>query len=187
MRTLSARKEIILSAGVIGTPHILLSSGVGDADELSVLGITPTVHLPDVGKNLRDQVSMRLTWTVNDTQMVENVYWRNETLREGLWRSGSRIGPDFCLTPPANHLGYFRLGNGLMEEESCSGNQTGHYELIFSVGFTQATIIMPTNSHNQGGLGNVPVPATGNYFSVIVNVLCPRSRTLPSLSPPEFC
>ncbi|PBK65509.1 alcohol oxidase [Armillaria solidipes] len=173
MHVLSAVKEIILSAGVIGTPHILLNSGVGNADELSVLGITPTVHLPDVGKNLRDQVSMRLTWTVNDTQMVENVYWRNDTLQEDAlaeWQS-NRTG--FLANPPANHLGYFRLGDGLMEKESCSGNRTGHYELIFS-----------------GGFGNAPVPDSGNYFSVMVNILCPRSNgsvtvnSTDPLSPP---
>ncbi len=148
MQILSAGKEIILSAGVIGTPHILLSSGVGDADELSVLGITPTVDLPDVGKNLRDQISMRLTWNVSDTQMVENVYWRNETLQEDAmteWQS-NRTG--FLSNPPANHVGYLRLGNGPMGEESCSGNQTGHYELIISVSFTQSTAIMSTNRYN---------------------------------------
>ncbi len=104
MHTLSARKEIILSAGVIGTPHILLNSGVGNADELSVLGITPMLHLPDVGKNLRDQVSMRLTWNVNDTQMVENVYWRNKTLQEDAlaeWQS-NRTG--FLANPPSKTI-----------------------------------------------------------------------------------
>ncbi|KAK0196139.1 pyranose dehydrogenase [Armillaria mellea] len=152
-------EEIVLSAGVIGTPHILLNSGIGNAEELSALGITPTVHLPDVGKNLRDQVSMRLTWNVTDTEMVENVYWRNETLQEDALAEWQANRTGFLANPPSNHLGYFRLGDGLMEEESCAGNRTGHYELIFS-----------------GGLGNVPVPATGNYFSVMVNILCPLSH-----------
>ncbi|KAK0493186.1 aryl-alcohol oxidase-like protein [Armillaria luteobubalina] len=173
MHTLSVRKEIILSAGVVGTPHILLNSGIGNADELSALGITPMVHLPDVGKNLRDQTSMRLTWNVSDTQMVENVYWTNETLQEDTlaeWQS-NRIG--FLANPPSNHLGYFRLGDGLIEEESCAGNRTGHYELIFS-----------------GGFGNAPVPAAENYLSVMVNILCPLSHgsitvnSTDPLSPP---
>ncbi|KAK0479219.1 aryl-alcohol oxidase [Armillaria novae-zelandiae] len=42
-------KEIVLSAGSIGTPHILLHSGIGDAGELADLHITPTLHLPDNG------------------------------------------------------------------------------------------------------------------------------------------
>ncbi|KAK0493185.1 alcohol oxidase [Armillaria luteobubalina] len=173
MHTISARKEIILSAGVIGTPHILLNSGVGHTDELAVLGITPTLHLPDVGKNLSDQLSMMVTWTVNDTQMIECVYWRNETLREEVlaeWQS-NRTG--FLANSPSNHLGFFRLEDELMEVDPCAGNKTGHYELVFS-----------------GGMDVIPVPETGGYFTALVNVLCPLSRgsvTINSthpLSPP---
>ncbi len=78
---------------------------------------------------------MMVTWNVNDTQLIENVYWRNETLQEDAlaeWQS-NRTG--FLANPPSNHLGFFRLGDELMDEESCAGNQTGHYELIFGVGF----------------------------------------------------
>ena len=46
--------EIVLSAGVIGSPHILMLSGVGPADQLRNVGI-PVVHeLPGVGQNLKD-------------------------------------------------------------------------------------------------------------------------------------
>ncbi|KAK0462291.1 GMC oxidoreductase-domain-containing protein [Desarmillaria tabescens] len=69
--TLSPAKEILLSVGSIGAPHILLYSGIGDADELSPVGITP-VHLPDVGKNLTDHPS---------TDTIENIYLRNETFQ----------------------------------------------------------------------------------------------------------
>ncbi|KAK0214705.1 pyranose dehydrogenase [Armillaria nabsnona] len=167
MHTLSACKEIILSARVIGTPHILLNSGVGDVEALFALGISLTVHLPDVGKNLGSQVSMRLSWTVNDTQMVESVYWRNETLREEVlaeWQS-NRTG--FLANPPSNHLGFFRLGDELIEEESCAGNKTGHYELIFS-----------------GGMDTQPIPATatGSYFTALINILC-GSVTINSTNP----
>lgn len=171
MHILSARKEIILSAGVIGTPHILLNSGVGDAEALLALGIASTLHLPDVGKNLGSQASMMLSWTVNDTQMVETVYWRNETLQEEVlaeWES-NRTG--FLANPPSNHLGFFRLRDELIEEESCAGNKTGHYELIFS-----------------GGMDTQPVPATasGSYFTALINILCPLSRgsvTINSTNP----
>ena len=46
--------EIILSAGAIGSPHLLLRSGVGPADDLTRLGIPVIHHLPGVGENLRD-------------------------------------------------------------------------------------------------------------------------------------
>ena len=56
--TLTATKEVILSAGTVGTPHILLNSGIGDAEDLKALGIDSIVNLADVGKNLSDQVAL---------------------------------------------------------------------------------------------------------------------------------
>jgi choline dehydrogenase len=53
---LTARREVILSAGAIGSPHLLMLSGVGPADELRRFGITPRVDLPGVGANLHDHV-----------------------------------------------------------------------------------------------------------------------------------
>lgn len=67
-RTLvSASKEVILSAGSIGTPHILQLSGIGDPSDLSKLGISLTVNLPSVGKNLSDQPLLSASWFANST------------------------------------------------------------------------------------------------------------------------
>lgn len=51
--TLKAKKEVILSAGTVGSAHILLNSGVGPAKHLKSLGIKVNANLP-VGKNLQD-------------------------------------------------------------------------------------------------------------------------------------
>ena len=48
------RKEIILSAGAIGTPHILLLSGIGPEEHLQDMGIDVVHDLPGVGQNLQD-------------------------------------------------------------------------------------------------------------------------------------
>jgi choline dehydrogenase-like flavoprotein len=53
-RTFRARREIILSAGAIQSPQILMLSGVGDGDALRRFGIVVTAHLPGVGRNLQD-------------------------------------------------------------------------------------------------------------------------------------
>ncbi len=50
--------EIILCGGAINTPQLLQLSGVGDADELSRLGIRPVQHLPGVGENLQDHLEV---------------------------------------------------------------------------------------------------------------------------------
>ena len=46
--------EVILSGGPVGSPHILLLSGVGPADQLEEFDISLVTDLPGVGKNLRD-------------------------------------------------------------------------------------------------------------------------------------
>ena len=52
-----AGREVVVSAGAIGSPRLLLGSGIGPADELRDLGIAVTHDLPGVGKNLRDHLA----------------------------------------------------------------------------------------------------------------------------------
>ncbi|PWY70338.1 GMC oxidoreductase [Aspergillus sclerotioniger CBS 115572] len=52
--TLSARKEVILSAGAIQSPQLLMVSGIGPHDQLSRFNITCISHTPGVGQNLQD-------------------------------------------------------------------------------------------------------------------------------------
>ena len=54
--------EFILSAGAIGSPHILMLSGVGPADQLRNVGIQVVHELPGVGQNLRDHPIIFVTW-----------------------------------------------------------------------------------------------------------------------------
>ncbi|KAH8061505.1 hypothetical protein JL722_4133 [Aureococcus anophagefferens] len=50
----AARREVLLAAGAVHSPQLLLLSGVGDAAALAKVGVAPRVHLPNVGRNLRD-------------------------------------------------------------------------------------------------------------------------------------
>ena len=54
-----ARREVVLSAGAIGSPQILMLSGIGAADELKQQGINVVYNLPGVGKNLQDHLQAR--------------------------------------------------------------------------------------------------------------------------------
>ena len=60
-RLVRARREVILSAGVVGSAHILLLSGVGPANELAAHGIAPVADLP-VGRNLHDHLFVPMTF-----------------------------------------------------------------------------------------------------------------------------
>jgi 4-pyridoxate dehydrogenase len=58
IHTVHARREVILSGGVINTPQLLMLSGIGNADALRGHGISPVIDLPGVGANLQDQMSV---------------------------------------------------------------------------------------------------------------------------------
>src|SRR4029079_13201041 len=55
-----ASKEVILSAGAVGSPHLLLLSGVGPRRELETIGVSFLVDSPHVGKHLKDHIQVPL-------------------------------------------------------------------------------------------------------------------------------
>ena len=56
VKTAHAAKDVILSAGPIGSPHILQLSGIGDTQSLEKAGVEVQHHLPGVGQNLQDHL-----------------------------------------------------------------------------------------------------------------------------------
>ncbi len=67
---LLANKEVILSSGVIKSPHILHMSGVGPAEDLQKLGIDVIHDLKGVGMNLRDHFAPRLTARAKNIETI---------------------------------------------------------------------------------------------------------------------
>jgi choline dehydrogenase len=71
-----ARRETLLAAGSIGTPHILQFSGVGPGAHLQEHGI-PVVHdLPGVGGNLQDHLQLRTAWKVQNVLTLNTLFHR---------------------------------------------------------------------------------------------------------------
>ena len=68
--TAKARREIILSAGSIGSPHILQVSGIGNADKLSKIGIKAIHELKGVGMNLQDHLMFRPVYKVKNLKSL---------------------------------------------------------------------------------------------------------------------
>ncbi|MEM0984966.1 MAG: choline dehydrogenase [Pseudomonadota bacterium] len=73
----TADRDVILSAGAVHTPQMLQVSGIGPADHLRSIGVTPIHDLPGVGANLQDHIDVVLTWK---SEGLETVY----ALRKGL-------------------------------------------------------------------------------------------------------
>lgn len=65
LKTLTANKEVILSAGALQSPQLLQLSGVGAAEHLQEFGVPVVKHLPGVGENLQDHLQLRLIYEVS--------------------------------------------------------------------------------------------------------------------------
>ena len=63
--TIRAQREIIITAGAVGSPKLLLLSGIGPAEQLQQLGIRPVLDLPGVGSNLQDHARVDLYYELN--------------------------------------------------------------------------------------------------------------------------
>ncbi|MEM9707377.1 MAG: choline dehydrogenase [Pseudomonadota bacterium] len=72
-KTVRARREVILASGAIGSPHLLMLSGVGAGEELSTQGITVRHDLRAVGKNLQDHLQARLVFKCNEATLNDEV------------------------------------------------------------------------------------------------------------------
>ena len=69
-RRIGIEAEIVICCGAYLSPHLLLQSGVGPADELAAAGITPMHDLPDVGRHLQDHTGCFLSFLSSTPPMV---------------------------------------------------------------------------------------------------------------------
>src|SRR6056297_790788 len=68
--TVKARREVILSGGVVASPQLLQISGIGDPEHLKRIGVPVRHALPGVGKNLRDHYAVRMVARVKNTDTI---------------------------------------------------------------------------------------------------------------------
>ena len=73
-RAARCRGEVILAAGAIGSPHIMLLSGVGPAEHLQQNGIPVVIDRPGVGANLHDHLQLRLIYKVDGITTLNERY-----------------------------------------------------------------------------------------------------------------
>jgi choline dehydrogenase-like flavoprotein len=73
-RSARCRGEVILAAGAIGSPQLLLLSGVGPAEQLRRHGIAVVLDRPGVGANLQDHLQLRLIYKVEGITTLNERY-----------------------------------------------------------------------------------------------------------------
>ncbi|EEB89286.1 hypothetical protein MPER_12630 [Moniliophthora perniciosa FA553] len=167
--SVTVKKEIVLSAGTIGSAQILLLSGIGDATELSSIGVPTLKHLPSVGHNMSEQPIVQSPFQVNTTDTgdtsVQNQTVANEQLR--LW-SEERRGP--LANAPLLDIGWLRVPVEGGVVDPAGDSKTAHLEVQF------------INS-------NVPPAAQGNFIIASPTLVSPASRghlKLKSSDPFEY-
>lgn len=111
--TAHASREVIVCAGAIGSPAILMRSGIGPKEHLDSLGIDTVADLPGVGENLHDHL------------LVSVMYESNEPVPAGQWnlleaqlyaRSSAWDGPAPDLQPLFIHMPYPTDGGAAPEQ-----------------------------------------------------------------------
>ncbi|KAF8180708.1 aryl-alcohol oxidase [Mycena galopus ATCC 62051] len=168
--TAKAANEIILSAGPIGTPAILMNSGIGDKSTLTALGIPSVLDLPSVGRNATDQSMVFAAWSVNSTQTIDPIE-QNATLFNEAYAQWNATHTGPFTNVPVTHIAWTRLdANSTIFEnvtDPSAGPKTPHIEIFLGT----------------GGFGTGP---TGNFISFGLIILTPTSRgsiTLQSNNP----
>ncbi|KAK0450398.1 aryl-alcohol oxidase [Desarmillaria tabescens] len=157
----TASKEVIVSTGSLETPKLLLNSGIGNASDLTTLGLDTLVDLPDVGKNLSVMIMLNIAYFVNSTDTFDDVF-RNVTLRDELLLQWNETGGTGLLgTGFGSHSIFTRLSN----------NST-----IF--GHSPDPAAGPNTAHIQSGTsnGNISPPPEGHFMTMSVTLNTPTSR-----------
>jgi choline dehydrogenase len=113
-----ARREVLLCAGAVDSPRLLLHSGIGPAHDLAELGVPVAHDLPGVGENLLDHPESVIVWET-DGPIPENSAMDSDA---GLFvrRDPEQAGPDLMFhfyqipfTDNPERLGYERPAHGV--------------------------------------------------------------------------
>jgi choline dehydrogenase len=112
-RSARCRGEVVMAAGSIGSPQILMLSGVGPAGDLAQLGIASVLDRPGMGANLHDHLQLRTIYKVSGVRTLNEMY---ASLTQRAWMGIEyalfRRGP---LTMPPSQLGAFTRSDSSQE------------------------------------------------------------------------
>jgi choline dehydrogenase-like flavoprotein len=121
-RSIRAGREVILSAGAIQSPQLLLLSGIGSADDLRAVGIEARHNLPGVGRNLQDHPFVTLIWEVSEQNTLYGAD-KPKPLAEWLLR---RTGP--LTSTVAEVVAFVRTRPGLQAADVQFHMGAAYYE-----------------------------------------------------------
>ncbi len=92
VKSLACRREVVVSAGTIKSPQLLMLSGIGPGQHLREAGITPVVDLPAVGQNLGEHPLFMMSWKARGNTFVRHLRYDRATLSMLRWAL-AKTGP----------------------------------------------------------------------------------------------
>jgi choline dehydrogenase len=92
VHTVRVEREVLLAAGALGSPQLLMLSGLGPAQHLRSLGIDPVVNLPGVGRNLHDHLVGSVSYAAAQPMPAPS-----GAVPHALFRSDDQAGPDLQI------------------------------------------------------------------------------------------
>jgi choline dehydrogenase len=96
---------VVLSAGAIGSPHLLLASGVGGRERLDAVGIPVVANNPAVGQNFQDHPGINMTYGISIPTFNDEMALWKQVLHGANWLFRGR-GPG--ATPDAHIVGFVK-------------------------------------------------------------------------------
>lgn len=129
-------REIVLCAGTINTPQILLLSGIGPTADLTALEITTIIDNPSVGSNLSDHLLLANNFIVEEGSSYDDILRGGTPFTDTLdeWTT-SQTG--VFANGVANNLGFFRLpsDDSIFDTvpDPSTGPDAAHWELVVTV------------------------------------------------------
>ncbi|KAF8962180.1 hypothetical protein BDZ97DRAFT_1920652 [Flammula alnicola] len=159
-----ARKEVILSAGSVGTAQVLQLSGIGNSEDLDPLNIPVLVNIPSVGRNFSDHTLLPNLFNVNGDDSFDHIL-RDPTLFNAAIAQWTANKTGLISNPVANHFGFARIpaNSSVLNSVSdpAAGPESPHFEFIF------------TNFWLSPGTS---VPAEGSFMTAVTVLISPTSR-----------
>ena len=130
LRRVRARREVIVCAGALQSPQLLMCSGVGDAQVLGDHGIARVAHLPGVGLNLHDHIDFILSYRLPDVALagvslhgawkLVREAWRYRRERRGMLATNFAEAGGFLRLRPDSSVPeiQFMLVTGIVEDHA---------------------------------------------------------------------
>ncbi|KAF9448538.1 GMC oxidoreductase [Macrolepiota fuliginosa MF-IS2] len=180
---MTAKRELIVSSGVINTPQILLNSGIGPKEELQALGIKSLIDNPSVGKNFSDQPILVIGFSTN---LPVDDFNMTAALAEWLASHTGRLADTPHLAP----LGWVRFPATANPFKDGSPDPTGgtnspHVELFFKnvtfipgqeTSMGNATLGMSIVNLNPVSRGSVTLATSSPFDAPVID---PNALAVP--------